>query len=180
MLAAPLASAGCTNATGTIVGGEYLLPTSNSSTSDGGVVEGGAPAPVPDLVLPDNCNDGGANAGSRWQDLYACYFGTSGVASCAGTQGMCHGDSTGMGAQSSGFVCPPGDSMACQMNMNSVLISGQPPKQTYLWGVLRQAVVPLDLCDQGNCMPKVPSTIVFGPDDMARIAAWIDAGSPNN
>ena len=67
---------GCTNATGSISGGEYILPT-----IDAGVVETGVVETSQALPLPSNCSDGGANAGSHGQDLYACYFGPSGVAS---------------------------------------------------------------------------------------------------
>jgi hypothetical protein len=29
-------------------------------------------------------------------------------------------------------------------------------------------------------MPLSPDTLVFGPDDMARIGSWISHGAPNN
>jgi hypothetical protein len=173
-LAALLASAGCTNATGNISGGDYILPT-----FDGGVAEA-APVQVADLVLPDGCSDGGANAGARWQDLYACYFGTSGVASCAGSPGNCHGAAGDPGAGFSNFTCPPGDSMGCWMGMSTVLVSGQPADTTILLGVLRQTVTTTDFCTQGACMPKTPQSIVFGPDDVARISSWVNAGATND
>jgi hypothetical protein len=46
----------------------------------------------------------GADAGNTWTDLYACYFGPTGKASCS-AQGTCHNDCTGTGALTSGFVC---------------------------------------------------------------------------
>jgi hypothetical protein len=154
---------------------------------DAGVEDAGVDAtvPVPDLTLPENCNDGGANAGSRWQDLYACYFGsTTGVASCAGTPGDCHGSTSSAGYAGSlylgGYQCPPNDPTTCWTSMTSVLVGdgGASPPSTLLFQVLRQD--PSGSCGNYLCMPLVPNTLVFGPDDMARIGSWIDGGARNN
>jgi hypothetical protein len=166
-----LAAGGCTNATGNIQGGEYILPVIDAGTTS--VV-------IPDLTLPANCNDGGMNAGIRWQDLYACYFGPSGVASCAGSVGNCHGETMGAGAVISGFTCPPADATGCLMGMESINLfaAGQAPTMTTFFSVLRQD--PSNSCPNEACMPLEPQTVVFGPDDMARIGAWISSGIPNN
>jgi hypothetical protein len=169
---------------------------------DAGIVEAGvdeamAPEPVPDLTLPAKCNDGGANAGSRWRDLYACYFGgTTGVASCAGSPGNCHGSTSDPGYSGSlylgGFECPPNDAGACWTSITSTLVgdagagdggdagadAGPSPASTFLFQVLRQD--PSGSCGNYLCMPLTPDTLVFGPDDMARIGSWISHGAPNN
>jgi hypothetical protein len=167
-----LAAAAC-SATGNIQGGQYILPV-----IDAGVVE--TSAAIPDLTLPASCSDGGENSGIRWQDLYACYFGPSGVASCAGTVGNCHGEPDGLGATITGFNCAPGDSTACLTSMEGygLFAAGQDPQMTTLFSVLRQS--PGEFCSAGSCMPLMPADVVFGPDDMARIGSWIDSGVPNN
>jgi hypothetical protein len=167
-----LATAAC-SATGNIQGGQYILPV-----IDAGVVE--TSVAVADLTLPANCGDGGTNSGIRWQDLYACYFGPSGVASCAGTAGNCHGEATGVGAEISGFNCPVGDSTGCLMGMEGygLFAAGQDPQTTTLFSVLRQNSS--DTCPGNTCMPLEPMDLVFGPDDMARIGSWIGSGVLNN
>jgi hypothetical protein len=49
----------------------------------------------------------------------------------------------------------------------------KPPEQTSLYIVLRKS-------DGTGIMPKRPETVVFSPDDMARIATWLRRGAPND
>jgi hypothetical protein len=53
-------------------------------------------------LLPDPC--AATDGGHTWSDLYICYFGPQGKASCT-AQGSCHGNASQTGASTSGFVC---------------------------------------------------------------------------
>ncbi len=80
-----------------LVGGSLLAGLSTVTACDAtGSTSGG------EALLGDPCTS--ATLGHRWQDLYGCYFGPSGKASCT-AQGFCHGASQQTGALSSGFVC---------------------------------------------------------------------------
>ncbi len=123
--------------------------------------------------------DTDAGSGDNWGALYRDYFGTTGKASCAGTAGACHGDATSLGAENSNFVCGTtvGD---CYTGITSTSVgivtvgdTTDDPKNSGLYAVLRKT------CG-GGAMPKEPATVTFTPGDMARIAGWIGAGSPNN
>ncbi|HSY21186.1 MAG TPA: hypothetical protein VK841_03680 [Polyangiaceae bacterium] len=126
----------------------------------------------------------GAAAEGEWADLYRCYFGATGIANC-GQSDSCHQTSAGVGTESSGFVCGQ-TADSCWRGMTSSSLSffspivptdGGPPDVTSvtLWSVLRKT------SGQGlNDMPYAPTTVVFAAPDMARIAAWIQRGAPND
>jgi hypothetical protein len=122
------------------------------------------------------CDPDGGHGGHRWQDLYACYFGASGVAGC-GTMTGCHNDPTDDAViTSGGFICDPSDAGACWQSMTSVLVpdgSASDPVDTTLYTSLRKP-------DGTGSMPLVPVNLVFQSGDMARISAWITSGAPNN
>ncbi len=132
---------------------------------------------------PDQCPD--AAPSGQWSDLYRCYFGATGIANCGQSDG-CHQTSAGSGSESSGFVC--GQSAdSCWQGMTSSAVpsvfgpivptDGGPSDVTNvtLWSVLRKT------SGQGlNDMPEAPTTVIFTAPDMARIAAWIQRGAPND
>ncbi len=125
-------------------------------------------------------------AGATWAALYADMFGPASIGQCGdatrtGTNGTasCHHDSTGTGAQASGFVC--GDTQqSCYDGITSpnAQFVGQQvvvpcsPETSYLTQVLRH--------DGGGIMPFYPETAVFSDADMARVRAWIASGAQNN
>lgn len=171
-LAAIASAYACSDATGFIQGGGYILPfiDAGAASSSAG--------------LPAACVDGGANSGNAWSDLYACYFGSSGIATCAnGATGGCHGGATEFGAVASGgFFCPIGtDPTPCYQSLVSTIVpdGGAPDAaSTTLYGALRKTG---GTCDsQYVCMPLSPATLIFQQSDLDRISAWIQAGAPNN
>jgi hypothetical protein len=157
-------AAGCASAPSSEEGGDPRFDTSPGET-----VEGDACAPT-----------GDAGSGTGWSDLYRDYFGPTGVASCAGSPGQCHGDTQGLGYQSSQYLCANGVQgcyqgiTSAQADLVTVGDTKDDPRLSTLYGVLRKS------CPAGGTMPLQPSTLVFSPADMARIAAWIGAGAPNN
>jgi hypothetical protein len=135
--------------------------------------------PTPDAGCGTASATVDAGDGHNWSDLYRDYFGPTGIASCAGTAGACHGEPTGLGAQNSGFTCAGGVS-GCYTGITSptaalvtVGDTKDDPTNSSLYLVLRKA------CGGGE-MPKVPATLTFSVADMKRITDWIAAGSPNN
>jgi hypothetical protein len=172
-LLSALSLAACSDATGSLVGGDVTLASSTTG-GDGGSTTGDGGLTYLTSLSPA-CQPGAANGGNRWQDLFACYFGSTGVASCSLTS-ACHGTSTNPGAMSSNYVCAT-DSTACYTSMTSVAANlvtpGTPAAQTTLYAVLRKT-------DGTGTMPQAPITLVFQSGDMARIAAWITAGAKND
>jgi hypothetical protein len=171
--AAALALAACTDATGSVQGGEPLA------------------------VDPCQVSLQQSGAGHRWQDLYACYFGPTGKASCT-AQSVCHGAPDQAGAVFSTFVCGS-SSDACWQGMTSSIVSAKATDAT-------RTILYLSLRKQGvttgaatNNMPCNPvttttadggvttacslaagGTYVFTADDLARIVAWIQEGAQDN
>jgi hypothetical protein len=159
LLIAPLALAfaACGNATDTVQGGQALIA--------------------------DPC----AGGGHRWQDLYACFFGPTGKASCGG-QGVCHGAPGDQGAQLGAFQC--GTSRDCWVSSTAFLspdptkilrsnTNGDdptPPNQPKMPCVYQAGGISRKtLCGKPNGI-----AYTFTPDDLARIAAWIQAGAMND
>lgn len=164
LLIAPLALAfaACGNATDTVQGGQALIV--------------------------DPC----AGGGHRWQDLYACFFGPTGKASCGG-QGVCHG-----APGDYGFVyLQCGTSRDCRTSIMGYTGSPTDPTQASLFKILRSNTNGDEPTPPG--LPKMPCiyqaggipmktlcgkpngiAYTFTPDDLARIAAWIQAGAPND
>jgi len=143
---------------------------------DAGSMDSTTDAPSDDggLLNPSSdCQPSGAHGGHRWQDLYACYFGPTGNVSCGGMVG-CHSQPNDPGSQASNFVCGP-TLVACWQNMRASLIpSGAPsdPTMSALYTVLCKT-------DGSGIMPRFcPVRLMTG--DMARIAAWLQEGAPND
>jgi hypothetical protein len=83
-------------------------------------------------LAPDPCAS--PQLGHAWTDLYTCYFGPTGKASCS-AQSACHATQNGTGAISSAFVCGA-DKHACWFNMTHKLYA-------------LQGVTPVTVCDAG-------------------------------
>ena len=127
-------------------------------------------------------------ATATWSTLYADLFGPASLGQCGAASRSnvdgsastsCHHDSSGVGAISSGFIC--GDTQeTCYQGITSpnASFAGQQvvvpcrPDDSYLLKVLRH--------DGGGLMPFYPENVVFSDSDMARVRAWIAAGTPDN
>jgi hypothetical protein len=161
-LAAALALGGCSDAKGTISGGDPRW--------DGAVFVESPPADA------SSADSGCPSAsGCTWTALYRDFFGPSGKASCAGT-GTCHGDTKQAGYQGSLYLCP-NDQTGCYNGITSaqsgLLTPGKSFNATGLYVTLRKS-------DGSGLMPKQPSSVFFTPDELSRIGAWYSAGTPND
>jgi hypothetical protein len=166
---------GCSDATGSLVGGDLVAPAPTGTSSSGGSSSsGGGPAT---LLTSADCLDGGTHTGSTWDDLYTCYFGPTGPISCAGANSMCHADMPSLGGGY--WVCGlTKDSCYTGMTGYSTLSpqnGSQDPTMNGLYTVL---------CGSGSDLAAMPlgcshpQTLLA--DDFTRIAAWIQAKAPNN
>jgi hypothetical protein len=149
---------GCSDAPNTVQGGDPLFDASPMPVSEGGGFNG-----------PSGCQAGGANAGSTWADLYTCFFGPSGVASC-GMSG-CHGP----GSAGSGiWTCGP-TSQECWQGIQMV-IGSTDPMATQLYSGLRKpdgsGLNNMPLTGPGGAAPYV-----FTNDDLQRVRMWIQDGA---
>jgi hypothetical protein len=135
--------------------------------------------------------------GNTWTALYADYFGppqpvdggyAGGRASCAAAAD-CHGIATQTGALSSKFVCA--DQLGCYQSITSqaaianrpvLLPLGEPFSEDYLYTTtLRSAQYPAGVLRMPLAAPPVyPTAYTFSETDVERIAAWVEAGAPNN
>ncbi len=150
-----------------------LAACSASPNEQGGTPRFDASPPSPATSGDGGCGADSLDGGTTWGDLYADFFGPSGAASCAGTPGGCHGDSSSAGAGT--WVCGATQN-TCYTGLTSAgLVSPtSDPTSTLLYSALRKQ------CGGGlNAMPQSPP-FVFTPSDMARIEAWISAGTPND
>jgi hypothetical protein len=148
------------------------------------------------------------DAGSTWTDLYGCYFGPGGVASCSAL-GYCHGGARDPGGGGESFVCGPTKDTCWQGITNTFQTCGfdggpfwDSGAASAAWVVTWLRQVPsayppgtLNLLMPCNatfpttapgavpapqCLPSAGREYTFTPADMARINAWIDAGALNN
>lgn len=133
--------------------------------------------------------DGGLDAAQpvRWQDLYASYFGygNGAQASCSQLPGSCHRAGSDLGVPTSGFVCGT-TSDSCWQGMTQSA-NGQMPlvppggapdaTKTPLWAALYKGA-PAGGAVKNNMPQNLSYT--FSAGDLARIAAWIESGAPNN
>jgi hypothetical protein len=184
MVATAMTIAGCTDATGTVQGGQSLTA---SSTEDGG--------------------------GTTWTSLYADFFGPSGKASCS-AQTSCHGDPTQSGTQVSGFLCGTtkdscwhgltsslgtdagGFGLPAILPVSSSDAGATDPTKTPFYLALHQATsgdnsqcglqganIAFDCnmpCGDPVTCHEQNSTYLFTTDDLARIATWIQLGAQDN
>jgi hypothetical protein len=169
---------GCGNASDTVEGGDPLLFVS-------------APPPLSDgggsfLDATSSCQPGGASGGHTFTDLYACYFGPSGVVSCE-SQTTCHGAAGELGVLGStvggaGYLCGPTQNDCYQgMLAGQLVIPGSTadPTQSLLYIVLCK-YDPATGMSTGLMPQGCPPGSALLPGDLARIAAWIKEGAPNN
>jgi hypothetical protein len=170
----------------------FLVPLASLALMACSDATGGVPGGEPLAVDPCAASLA-SGSGHRWQDLYTCYFGPSGKASCA-SQGVCHGAPDQAGAQLSGFVCGPSRD-ACWQGITpiaSLLPHSTDGTQTVLYGSLRKqdgtglmpcTPISRSLPDGGTtttCGTSSAGNYVFTPDDLARIVAWIQEGAQDN
>ncbi|HEY8041650.1 MAG TPA: hypothetical protein VIF15_17715 [Polyangiaceae bacterium] len=159
---------------------------------------------TPALALASGCSDAtgsarGAQAltddacaatggGHTWTDLYTCYFGPTGKASCS-AQAFCHSQPDGTGTQAS-FLC--GTSKESCFQGLSALAS----PVDILTGALRKnggqatdnllgnmPCNPSPLPDGKISCPAPPDVgraYTFTQDDLDRISAWIHEGAQDN
>jgi hypothetical protein len=151
-------------------------PPLGVAAADGGSLESGPDGPPDDgglLNAPGDCQPTGVHGGHRWQDLYNCYFGPRGNVAC-GSAASCHGQSSDPGALASHFVCGP-TSDACWQSLTTLTVppdGGSDPTMARLYAVLCKS-------DGSGIMPQgCPERLLTG--DLARIAAWIQGGAPND
>ena len=154
-------AAACSDATGSLVGGQAL--SLGGGADDAGTSE------------PPGCPPSGTPTFSA---LYSCYF------TACGTMG-CHGTSIDDGSLSSGFVCGATASSCAMGLMTSTMSIFQPPvpaggaadaTTTVLYGALYKGGM---MGGTSNNMPLTP-TYEFTAADLAAIEAWIQNGAPNN
>jgi hypothetical protein len=173
-----LAASGCSQATGEVQGGTPLAV----ETASNGVC--------------------GPDAGSTWTDLYSCYFGPSGVASCAAL-GECHASAASQGAVD-GFICGPTketcftgfttwDVVDAGADAGDADITSAPAVvASRVVANLRSVVSPGALmpCNPVEetitgqtyvqCNSTAGSAYTFTQADVARIQAWITEGAQDN
>ncbi|MGP6156622.1 MAG: hypothetical protein ACLPYS_03695 [Vulcanimicrobiaceae bacterium] len=132
-----------------------------------------------DSLIPNPCQQGGINSGNRWQDLYACYFGPSGVASCGSQGTACHGSADALGAETAPhFLCGTTSDTCWQGMINAMAVpdgGSTQPTGTLLYSVLRKTSGDSVL----STMP-LGSTYAFPEAAVAQITAWIEQGAQNN
>jgi hypothetical protein len=158
-----------------------------SCTDAGGQVSGGQPLFDAGADAGPSDPDLGLGTGVAFTDLYRDFFGPQGRATCGATQG-CHGAPGDPGAVGSGgYVCPlsaapdgggVSDPAEEQCRATMIKVGLQPSgafEGTLLYRALRKTT-PTPL----NHMPLAPFTYTFSPKGLARIAAWADAGAPDD
>jgi hypothetical protein len=189
LVAAALVAAsgsGCTDATGSVQGGQALT----------------------------TCSGGGSASGSNtsFSSLYTDFFGPCGGASCSG-QSACHGAADQTGAILSGFVCGTTKDACWQGMTQGIALSaggslcpivclgtcaqvapddgGPPPSacptndpasQLLVTSLHKQQSTGINHmpCGDPTACTAAKSTYTFTPDDVARITAWIQAGAQND
>jgi hypothetical protein len=161
----------CADASDKVQGGDPLFDVAKLGSMDGSVLD-----------APTACQPGGANGGHSFTDLYACYFGPTGVVSCE-SQSTCHGAADEQGARSSKYVCAPTQGDCYQGMLAGGLIapgSMADPTMSLLYFVLCK-FDPSSPSQFTGQMPKnCPPATWLKPGDLASIGAWIKEGAPNN
>jgi hypothetical protein len=153
---------GCSDATGQLRGGQIL---------------------VVDPCPPD--------AGHTWTDLYGCYFGPSGKASCAAIN-ECHGSVSDPGAAFN-FVCGHTKEACYQgvINFGAGDAGPMPVPDAKLWSSFLRTpgqasgFMPCNVLALAGNIPTCSidtagNSYTFSSDDMKRINAWIAEGAQDN
>jgi hypothetical protein len=161
----------CTTADGTLRGGEARYDA----------------APPPPLVVPITEPTFADAPPTSWRALYRDFFGRRSPASCAGN-GVCHDAADKPGARASGFVCADVD--GCYQSLRTAKGPLNPralvedadlatPARAHLFEVLRYRTADGQLLTNRG-MPQLPANFAYGPDDVTRMQAWIQAGATND
>jgi hypothetical protein len=167
----------CSDATGSLVGGDSLSGSGTTTSDAGGGGGGGEGGGALQYFSTTGACAPNPGKDDTWAYLYGCYFGPSGVASCTFTAGGCHGGPSELGTQfTNGYICGS-DPTACWQTMTSsgTVSASSDPTSTTLFTVLRTQAT-----GEATLMPLAPTSVVFESGDMARIAAWIIAGAKND
>lgn len=131
----------------------------------------------------------GSASDTSWTALYCDFFGPGAKASCAGGQGLesnCHGRDNSAGTMVSKFKCgTTKDDCYVGTTGPSADMMGNVGTMTKLERTLRRdackATPMAPECRQPyNNMPLQPGTVAFTDEELARIRAWVAAGSPND
>jgi hypothetical protein len=158
---------GCTDATGSVQGGDSLTP--EAATEESG---------------PSDDAGTGGEASATWTSLYADFFG--GLAACS-ANGSCHGAPGDFGSGYSGFVCGLTKDECYQG------LTGDPsPILPLEAGDIKNTVFWLSLhkqsgggsnnmpCGLPDSCPANMSTYAFTDGDLQRITTWYQQGGLNN
>ena len=176
LVIALVSAAACSDATGSLEGGQAIIVANEGGTSGSGM-SGSTSGSTSGSGTSEagSCPPGGT---PTFSELYACYFTTCGVAGC-------HGTPIDDGAVISGFVCGTSAS-DCAMGMMTSVVTGTVPivptggakdaTTTGLYSALNKGGT---VGGASNNMPVLP-VIVFSQADLAAIEAWIQGGAPNN
>jgi hypothetical protein len=166
--AALVSAVGCTDATGSVQGGD------------------------PTTLQVESPDAGGA---ATWTVLYETYFGPSGSAPCSAMPG-CHRLANEIGAEFSGFVC--GDTKdACWQGLTMGLMSdagqsqiailapdaGDPATTTFWSSLHKETGGGLGNMPCGNAAAACPATsasYTFTSADLALIRQWFQMGALDN
>jgi hypothetical protein len=160
--------AACAEAGGGVTGGDL---------TDAGTIA----IVAPEFISPCKETTEDVGAGSKWSDLYRDIFSVPGrPGSCSFTT-ACHTPPGGSGFQT--FQCV--DVKTCREDLlkeGQVLkqdgSGAKPANETYLLtGLLRTCK---DGTTRTGFMPKEPASFVFPKKSVDRIAAWINAGAPDD
>ena len=150
LAAAALACLGCSDATGSPQGGQYLLASDGGSSAATG--------------------DGGPS----WQDLYTSYFGPTASTSCGGS--ACHGT----GGAGSGFWTCGASATTCWEGITTFYVPKGGATDGTTTGLYMSLRKDGCTAAATSCNMPLTSAFVFSAADLARITAWIQAGAPYN
>jgi hypothetical protein len=179
-----LALCGCSDATGSLQGGESrplppIIGPSGTSSGGSGTSESGSAGST-----GGTGSSGSAPLDPTWANMYALYFGNPNTGGCGSLTLVCHqaaGDSGAMVPPISHFVCGK-TAASCYAGMMSATpplvtaADAADPTKAYLFTVLATGGT------AGMYTNNMPQTglYTFSASDVAFIATWIKNGAPNN
>lgn len=183
-----LAICSCSDATGSLQGGQAAIDPSGPSSSGSGAAQSGSSSSA-GTVSGSSTGGGTGSSGATpttatWSSLYAAYFGNQATAGCGSIGLVCHqgpGDSGVKVAPVSGFVCGT-TAESCYAGMMAAtpplikVSDAADPTNSLLYKVLWTGG------PNGMYTDNMPQTLgyPFKPSDMALIAEWIKNGALNN
>jgi hypothetical protein len=181
----------CSDATGTLQGGQSL-PLSGSSGNIGSASGESGASGGSSGETPSSGGSGGSSGGSTsvptWTTLYASFFGNLDTGGCGSLAGACHqlaadeGPTLTPPTPASGFVCGT-TADSCYAGMQNATppllptgkLSATQLSSNPLWQALFQGGT---MGVSSNNMPL--DNYVPTATDLAQIKAWLEAGAPNN